>query len=187
MRQSPVQSFDKTKMVAIEFDPLPLSLATSGIASPPLDRAQTESLTASVSPRAVSPTGRGWNIVPLVNKLQTTMKLAQLPCLMIEERLFNREIFGRENNLKQLDEVLISGSDTANRSTTGYARPNQLTLCGQEGLGKSEIAIHSAFTRHKHFDAIFWVRADDPGKLEAGCKAIFSCYATTISPCSITY
>lgn len=96
------------------------------------------------------------------------MKPAQLPCFMVEERLFNREFFGRENTLKQLDEVLIPDYDLANRSNTGYARPSQLTLCGQGGLGKSEIAIHFAFTRRKHFDAIFWVRADDPGKLEAG-------------------
>jgi hypothetical protein len=44
-------------------------------------------------------------------------------------------------------------------------RPRSFALCGFGGLGKTQIATRYAFAREKDFDAIFWIQADEVGKL----------------------
>ena len=134
-----------------------------------LRRTHSESTNTSNAPAPGSSIAQGYDILPIVNKFHTTMKPAQLPCFMVENRLFNREFFGQEDILKKLDQVLLPNLELSSRaSSSGFSRPAHLTLYGQGGLGKSEIAIHFVFARRERFDAVFWVRADDAGKLEEG-------------------
>ncbi len=134
-----------------------------------LHRTHSETTNISNAPAPGSSIAQGYDILPIVNKFHTTMKPAQLPCFMVENRLYNREFFGQEDILKRLDEVLLPSLDLSSRpSSSGFPRPTHLTLYGQGGLGKSEIAIHFVFARRQRFDAVFWVRADDAGKLEEG-------------------
>lgn len=133
------------------------------------ERPQSEGARIGTNPTAGSSTAQGFGILPLVNKFHTTMKPAQLPCFMVEDRLYNREFWSRESILEVLDDNLLPKTEPLSRpAPVGFARPTHLTFCGQGGLGKSEIAINFVFTRREKFDAIFWVRADDPGKLEEG-------------------
>lgn len=41
----------------------------------------------------------------------------------------------------------------------------QFALYGMGGLGKTEIATEFTFRHKEAFDAVFWIRADDPAKL----------------------
>jgi hypothetical protein len=132
-------------------------------------RPQPDGAHASTDPAAGSSTAQGFDILPVVNNFQTTMKSAHLPCFMVESRLYNKDFWGRKDILNTLDDVLVPKAGTSRQAhPSNFARPTHLTLHGQGGLGKSEIAIHFVFTRKDKFDAIFWVRADDTGKLEEG-------------------
>lgn len=43
-----------------------------------------------------------------------------------------------------------------------------MVLCGIGGIGKTSIAIEYVFSRKDKFDAIFWIRAEEPEKVEQG-------------------
>jgi len=87
---------------------------------------------------------------------------AELPCFMVEIRLQNRDFCNREAILSQLNDVLLPDGLGSNVSTRHAA------IIGPPGQGKSEIAIHWAFTRRRRFDAIFWIQADNESKLQKG-------------------
>ncbi|KAJ4308103.1 hypothetical protein N0V84_012298 [Fusarium piperis] len=74
---------------------------------------------------------------------------------------------GREDILKTIDDHLLR--PTSQREST--LEPNRdfdtalhlrsFAICGLGGIGKTELAIQYAHTRKQHFEAIFWLSADD--------------------------
>lgn len=85
---------------------------------------------------------------------------------MMEVYEQNREFFGREEELKQLDRFLLPAD---NFKISGQAEPRKhVVLCGMGGLGKTSLAIEFAYSRRAKFDAVFWIRADEVSKLETG-------------------
>lgn len=113
-----------------------------------------------------STTLQEYEVVPAHSKIGSSLKPAKIPCSMVERRLFNRKFFGREEELEQLDQALLPD---LNRDLATHISPQKhAVLSGMGGLGKSEIAIHFAFTRKKFFDAVFWIQADETTKLEEG-------------------
>lgn len=78
----------------------------------------------------------------------------------------NLEFFGRDSELKRLDDALLPLSDMTFSSEPDSRK--QVVLCGMGGLGKTSIAIEFAISRRDRFDAVFWIRADEVAKLEEG-------------------
>ncbi|KAF2114038.1 hypothetical protein BDV96DRAFT_688292 [Lophiotrema nucula] len=68
----------------------------------------------------------------------------------------NPDFFGRREVLERLDEHLLPSKTKGLRT---------FALCGMGGIGKSQIATEFAISRKGHFDAVFWIQADDLGKL----------------------
>lgn len=85
-----------------------------------------------------------------------------LPCIMLESHDPGRFFFGQQHILDAIEEALV----TKRTSETGGPELRQFALCGLGGMGKTEIALEFAH-RHQHsFDAVFWVCADEPAKLD---------------------
>ncbi|KAL9078237.1 MAG: hypothetical protein Q9157_002855 [Trypethelium eluteriae] len=111
-----------------------------------------------------SSTIKNWELVPILDSFTIPRKSATLPCFMMETLVRNKEFFGRELELSQLDELLLPCKNvtfSSERSERKHA-----VLCGMGGLGKTSVAVEFAFSRKEHFDAIFWIHADEPSKME---------------------
>jgi len=89
---------------------------------------------------------------------------------MMETLVQNKGFFGRQDVLKRLDECLLPSRDLLVSSQPDRIRVG--LLCGMGGLGKTETAIEYAYSRREEFDAVFWVRAEDTGKLESDIAQI---------------
>ncbi|KAG5820419.1 hypothetical protein H9Q74_000613 [Fusarium xylarioides] len=94
--------------------------------------------------------------VSMTKELETSIPCPEMPCYLRNPHRLNPNFIGRDDVLHQLDEALLPSKSLHRRS---------FSLCGFGGIGKTEIAIHYAFTREKAFDAIFWVEADQATKL----------------------
>jgi len=90
-------------------------------------------------------------------------KFAQLPCHLYGHHLRNGNFFGRRDILGQLRETLLPSHDAGDYH--GAKTLQTFSLCGLGGVGKTEIAVEFMHDSKDHFDAIFWVRADEPTKL----------------------
>lgn len=89
---------------------------------------------------------------------------------MVETFVRNKNFFGRQEVLSQLDDCLLPSKDLL-----GSAQPDRTrvgVLCGMGGIGKTETAIEYAYSRQGSFDAVFWIRAEDPSKLESDIAQI---------------
>jgi NB-ARC domain len=114
-------------------------------------------------------------IVPMVSEFAPPSRHAKLPCYMIEPRVRNPAFFGRAEILNQLDQVLLPTNARLVSSEVGELGLKQFALCGLGGIGKTEIAVEFAYSRKLHFDAIFWVAADETSKLATGfCQIALS-------------
>lgn len=85
-----------------------------------------------------------------------------LPCIMLESHDPSRVFCGQEQILKTIKEALIPSGGIEG----SQGGPRQFAICGLGGMGKTEIAIQFALQNEDAFDAIFWVRADEPAKLD---------------------
>jgi Holliday junction resolvasome RuvABC ATP-dependent DNA helicase subunit len=87
---------------------------------------------------------------------------------MVDTPVRNKEFFGREVILAELKKWLLS-EDLDNPAFSAQPRRQRhVVLCGIGGIGKTSIAMEFAFAYGPRFDAVFWIRADEPAKLEAG-------------------
>jgi len=85
-----------------------------------------------------------------------------LPCLILESNDPSRIFFGQQQILDAIQDALVpKGGSKA--SEFGL---RQFALCGLGGMGKTELAAEFALRNTDNFDAIFWVRADEPAKLD---------------------
>ena len=103
-------------------------------------------------------------IIPMVEAFTPARRQAVLPCRSLGGYPRNEDFTGRVDELNRLDQVLLPREDRVVSSET--AVPKHVTLCGTPGLGKTELALEFAHSRQHHFDAVFWLHADTPGKLE---------------------
>ncbi|KAJ3541339.1 hypothetical protein NM208_g4656 [Fusarium decemcellulare] len=94
----------------------------------------------------------------------------RIPCFMVETFVRNKDFFGRQNLLEDLDDCLLPSKDLLVSSQPDRFRVG--ALCGLGGMGKTETAIEYAFTRRDAFDAIFWVHAEDESSIETGIAKI---------------
>jgi hypothetical protein len=75
----------------------------------------------------------------------------------------NGTFFGRSEELKKLHDALVP--DSASNLTV-------VSIVGEGGVGKSQLALHFTYTHFKVFSAIFWVAADGPLKIAQAYEAI---------------
>ena len=134
--------------------------------SPPIPRSDPR----SDKPTAGSSTAQTWEIVPILNRFAPSRRLAKIPCIMMETPVRNKDFYGRDSILQQLDQALLpSDSSFSSESELKENTPHKhVVLCGMGGLGKTSIATEFAFRHVDDFDAIFWVRADEVAKLGQG-------------------
>lgn len=89
--------------------------------------------------------------------------IANLPCFIMENHSRYPNFWGREEILEELDNVLLPTKSNGNsESESGRSA----LLCGLGGIGKTSIAKEFAYSRRKHFNAIFWISATTSAELE---------------------
>ncbi|KAM3452599.1 hypothetical protein NHJ6243_009325 [Beauveria neobassiana] len=87
----------------------------------------------------------------------------RLPCYLLNSPSVNTDFCGREDVLRRLADELLPSANVAAASGTAL---RQFALCGFGGIGKTEIAREFARRHKRHFDAVFWVVADEKSKLD---------------------
>lgn len=119
--------------------------------------------------------GKDWEIVPILNGFVPERRLAKLPCFMMETPVRNRDFFGRQEILHQLDQHLLPVAEASLETEPQSSR--HVAICGIGGVGKTSVAIEYAFSRRDRFDAIFWIRSDELAKLDQGkvMRPLFAC------------
>ncbi|KAJ5552502.1 hypothetical protein N7494_001880 [Penicillium frequentans] len=109
-------------------------------------------------------------LVTLLESFSMQQRDPRIPCFMMNTYGRNEDFFGRQDVLSELDKGLLPPYNRLPPSQSDRIRVG--TLCGSSGIGKTEIAIEYAISRKSRFDAVFWIRADDPSKLEADLAQI---------------
>jgi hypothetical protein len=102
----------------------------------------------------------------IFEKFTPSQLQVKLPCFMMDVYAQNKDFFGRESVLADIDKILVP-SATMVSSSSDPTDLSIVALRGMPGLGKTEVAIQYVFTRRNHFDAIFWVCADEDATLES--------------------
>lgn len=87
-----------------------------------------------------------------------------LPVYLLKGHTRNAEFQGRGDILSRLEQALIQ--DTAKDPHERPSGPKIFAISGLGGMGKTHIAEEFALSRQAQFDAVFWVHADNPTKLD---------------------
>ena len=97
-------------------------------------------------------------------------RVPKLPCRKVDSLLPSPEFLSRDDILSTIDEALLPRPEPKSALKPGKLR--SFALCGMGGVGKTQIAIQFALTRKEHFDAVFWVQADERQKLDRDISQI---------------
>ena len=84
---------------------------------------------------------------------------------MLEYTNHNPDFVGREHVLEQIAKALLPSRTKFVSSESEDLK--RFALCGLGGVGKTEIAIEFALRYKDAYDAVFWIRADEPAKLDS--------------------
>ena len=116
----------------------------------------TNSLKSKSSTRGSSPrrshTDVSRDTVKEVEFMVPPSRDPKLPCFWLHGRKRNPGFIGRQDILKQIDDVLLSPEVGQLRS---------FAICGMGGIDKTELAIEYAHSRRNRFDAIFWLSGEN--------------------------
>jgi len=78
--------------------------------------------------------------------------------------------FGRSEILTQLEQILLGAQEDSSLPTSLQpVRPNLVWLSGSGGMGKSSIAIESAYRFVHRFEGVIWLRATSDANLAKCC------------------
>ncbi|KAI0445097.1 P-loop containing nucleoside triphosphate hydrolase protein [Xylaria telfairii] len=92
----------------------------------------------------------------------------ELPCFILPHCQDDRIFHGREHVLYAMNDALLP-KWTHPQSEREI---RQFALCGLGGVGKTELALEFALRNLRIFDAVFWVPADGPAKLDESFQEI---------------
>lgn len=96
-------------------------------------------------------------LVEALESLKTgPAKDERLPCHCLPNRV-DRQFFGRTEDLASMSDHLIAKN---------HPGVKVVLLHGLGGVGKSTMALRFATTNHHDFDAILWINADEPTKIQ---------------------
>jgi NB-ARC domain len=104
-----------------------------------------------------------FHVIPSTVPFEVSSSDLSLPCFSMGVCQKNNGFFGREDILQQIDGFLLPGDDPHG---TDASTLRSFAICGLGGMGKTELAVQYAYTRRKHFEAIFWLGADNATLLE---------------------
>jgi hypothetical protein len=102
-----------------------------------------------------------YDVIPNLEHFMLQKKKARLPSYLIDPEIRSPMFCSRDDILQELDEVLLPKNRT-NQAVPGL---QSFALWGLGGVGKTQVAIEFALTRKTHFDAVFWIEADEISKL----------------------
>ncbi|KAM0236965.1 hypothetical protein ACHAP5_009205 [Fusarium lateritium] len=129
-----------------------------------------DSLSRDPSFPASSPTGvatgdsiaGSYELVPVETSSDVAMRDPKLPCHMLGDHHQKDYFVGREDILQIVDNYLLAPFPQKLYQDADFTRDlRSYAICGLGGIGKTELAIQYAHTRKNHFEAIFWLKADD--------------------------
>ncbi|KAM3426309.1 hypothetical protein MY4824_010031 [Beauveria thailandica] len=105
----------------------------------------------------------GFEMVHPITPSSHLRKDLRLPCYILNSQSVNTDFCGREDVLGRLADELLPSTNVVAASGTAL---RQFALCGFGGIGKTEIAREFAQRHKRHFDAVFWIVADENSKLD---------------------
>lgn len=87
------------------------------------------------------------------------------PCFIMGPHVPLPEFCGRSELLKQLHSTLIPSKELSKAGRASHLQT--FALYGIGGIGKTQLAVTFAYEckERQHFNHIFWVQSEDPGKL----------------------
>ncbi|KAJ4177823.1 hypothetical protein NW767_015010 [Fusarium falciforme] len=112
-------------------------------------------------------TGGGNSFFTSLAFSEATATDPKLPCFVLGDRYKQDTFVGREDTLKILDDHLLptalspDKAKTSDSSSEPVSDLRSFAICGLGGVGKTELVLQYAQTRKRHFEAIFWVSAND--------------------------
>lgn len=99
-------------------------------------------------------------MIPLPTSFEPIKKNPKLPCYSLDPHKPNDDFFGRQHELKLIDQTFFPDPPPLEPSDL-----RSFAICGMGGMGKTQIAVEYVFTRKSRFEAIFWLHADDANVL----------------------
>ncbi|CAO2658140.1 Nn.00g074000.m01.CDS01 [Neocucurbitaria sp. VM-36] len=121
-----------------------------------------------------SSAGKSWELIPVSKNLDTTRKRGTLPCLTMGSVSRNRDFFGQEKVLQELETCLFDKGKNIPMYSAQQRSQKHAIVRGAACIGKTSIAIEFAYAHKDDFDAVFWIRADETAKLEAADFALIA-------------
>jgi hypothetical protein len=101
-------------------------------------------------------------IIPMLTDFPITRREPKLPVFRVPHKQ-NSVFWGRNDVLEKLDSIILRNNEARDyRCTEGTSCA---VMTGLGGVGKTQLALHYAHSRRKHFDAVFWIRADESTRL----------------------
>ena len=89
----------------------------------------------------------------------------KLPYYLLGPETQNRNFFGREEVLSQMEDTLQLSTADFQKSLFRNYGPKSFALCGFGGVGKSQIAVEYVFRHKAQYDAVFWIQADNDNSI----------------------
>ena len=126
------------------------------------NKAVPESTAAKMSASSEGSTKDSLEIARPPEEFEIVRRDPILPCFSLKNLERNAGFFGRKEELALIDNYLLPPTAT---QATDKRILRSFGLCGMGGLGKTQIAMQYIFTRQRHFDAVFWLPADDKNTL----------------------
>lgn len=113
----------------------------------------------------------GFQFIPNdASKILAPQRAVKLPCYFTGPYTSpNPHFQGRSDTLQMIDRVFrcVPGAPAvATTSVVGFM------VCGLGGVGKTQVAVSYMFSRKECFQAVFWLQADQRGKLDDAFKKI---------------
>jgi hypothetical protein len=111
-------------------------------------------------------TAASFQMIPSLADFSIEKANPRLPCHVIPLSQ-NRDFVGRRTILEALENALVSPAEHRSVSDSSGEETHLRTfaLCGSGGMGKTQIATEFVHRIKAKFDAVFWVRADEPSKI----------------------
>jgi hypothetical protein len=78
---------------------------------------------------------------------------SHLPCFSMAQHTPNPDFTGRSATLSLMDKALLPNQQLEKLDVNVFA------ICGMGGIGKTDLAVEYAYSRRKHFGAVFWLDA----------------------------
>ena len=101
-----------------------------------------------------------FEVVPRLQDQPHGRPKPKLPCIYLNSQDRGRIFEGRQDILSLIQDALLPPEKTDGPDLKQFA------LCGLGGVGKTEIAREFALRFKESFDAVLWIHADEPAKMD---------------------